>query len=483
MNKKSVLQGLFIALFCLTMANSFGQVFVPVKGTANAVWDAANSRYLYTYQDISKDIMGTVVYNAATIYQCDVHGLNIKVYTDLAGQLKAPTGMFIQGSKLYVADWTKIWVLNLIDGAMLELIMTPGKSVQDIATDGVNIYTTDVLDSKIYWINMTTKAFDTLVCDTNGVSAPTGIYYEDKPLKSLFVCTFNASSPIQRYDFAGDSIYTIKRTSYNYCYGMTGDGKGNYYLSAWKTTAANEGTVYKFIGGFNTSVPLVDFLNFPADIIYQPIGDTVVIPELNKGVNTLRFIAANRDFIPPLCDTTIIVNPTTLTVKFNEPVNGTALLKTNYTGAGVPTSITLNAAKTEVTVVLPTALKVNVKTPFSVSNVQDLAKNAMKQPRTFDLVYKIKSIYDNNLKSGLTVYPNPVKNKININYELIQSATVSIELFDLMGQKVADFYCGTQNQGSYQLGYQLPKSVTSHGLYILKVTIDGQIFMSKILVD
>ena len=84
MNKKSVLQGLFIALFCLTMANSFGQVFVPVKGTANAVWDAANSRYLYTYQDISKDIMGTVVYNAATIYQCDVHGLNIKVYTDLA---------------------------------------------------------------------------------------------------------------------------------------------------------------------------------------------------------------------------------------------------------------------------------------------------------------------------------------------------------------------------------------------------------------
>jgi hypothetical protein len=489
MNRKSIFMGLFVALLCLTMSNSYGQLNVvqgvPVKGTACAIWDAAHNRYLYSYQDISFDVMGKPVYNVAAIYECDRKGANSQIFTQLTGQMKAPTGMFIKGNNLYVADWTRIWVVSLTDGTYVDQFMAPGgEGIQDICTDGVNtMYATDYPDSKIYWFNMTTKEFDTLVCDTNGVNQPTGIYFEASPKKSLFVCSFIPNSPIQRYDFSGDSIYTIKRTAYRFCYGIKGDGKGNYYLSDWRTTAKNGGADYKFTGGFNVANTYVNYLNFPSIMFYQPVGDTLVVTELNSGKSTLVMVSASKDLVPPECDTTLIANNKTLLVYFNEQVNATAIQKLNYTGVGTLTSVTLDASKKIVTVNLATALTLNLKTPFSVSNVQDLAGNAMKQPRTFNLIYKIQGIYDSYLNGGLSVYPNPVRNKLNIDYELLQSAPVNIELYDVMGQKVAEFFNGEQIPGEYQTSYQLPKNITNNGLYILKFTVDGNIFMSKILVN
>ena len=76
-----------------------------------------------------------------------------------------------------------------------------------------------------------------------------------------------------------------------------------------------------------------------------------------------------------------------------------------------------------------------------------------------------------------------VWNKLNISYELLQTSYVSIELYDLMGKKVVDFYNGNQNAGEYQSTYQLPKSISNNGLYILKITVNCHIFMSKIIVN
>ena len=485
MNKSSFFQGALIALFCLLMTSSFGQMYLPVKGTSSAVWDDAHNRYLFTYQDISKDIMGKPVYNEIYIFQCGRDGKNILPFTDLYGKLFAATGMFISGNKLYVADWTKIWVINLTDGTQMDSINAPGKCrFQDITWDGVDtLYATDIADNKIWWFSMSTKAFDTLAVDTNGVNTPTGIYYEESPKRSLFICSFINNSPIQRWDFSGDSLYTIKKTSYKFCYGITGDGKGNYYLSDWRTTALNGGAVYKFVGGWNKAVTYVDYMNFPANIIYQPLGDTLVVPELNSKLKTLRLVPANKDIVPPLVDTAIVVSTTKILVDFNEQVNATATMSQNYSGVGAFTSVTINAARNEVTLILAKALIPNYQTNLSISDVQDMAGNAMKQPRVVNVTYILKSIYDNYIKGGLTVYPNPVKNKLNIDYELLQTAPVSIELFDMLGKKVADFLNESQSPGEYQLSYQLPKTITNNGLYIMKFTVDGQIFMSKILVS
>lgn len=491
MNKRSVLQGIFIALLCLPMANSYGQLNVllglPVDGTASAAWDVVQNRYLYTYQKISIDIMGTPIFNEAAVYYCSVNNSYKNEFTTCGGQLRAPTKVLIKGDTVFIADWSRIWLVDIVYGTVIDQIMAPkGEGIQDITSDGVNtLFATDILDSVIYSFDMTTKAYTKLASGKDGLILPSGIYYEETPKKSLFVCSFRQNSPIQRYDFSGDSLYIVKRTTYRYCYGITGDGKGNYYLSDWKSLALNAGTVYKFIGGWDLSYHYVDYLNYPAIPCYGPETDTLVITELNKSLNpnTVRMVFASRDVIPPIVDNAVVANDKTIVVYFNEPVNVTAKDTIRYGGVGSIASVSLNITKMEATVSLKKALKLNFATPFSVSNVQDLAGNSMYPAYTTSLTYKIQSIYDSYLKDGLTVYPNPVKNKLNINYELLQSAPVSIELFDILGKRVADFYNGNQNPGNYELNYQLPNSITNNGLYILKFTVDGQIFMSKILVN
>jgi hypothetical protein len=492
MKKKIMLQGLIIALLSLFITNSYGQItncyspIIPVKGTANAVWDSLNKRYLYSYQDISKDGTGKPVFNESSIYQCDRSGKNVAIFTNLSGQLLAPTGLLIKGNNLYIADWTKIWIVSLTDGTIVDQIMAPGTmGIQDIATDGVNtLYASDFLNSQIYYFNMTTKAYDTLNDPKKKISRPTGIYYVATPKPKLYITSFVGNSPIQCYDFTGDSFALVYPTSYQFCYSLIADTKGNYFLSDWKSTSANAGTVYKFLGGFSASLPFVQNLNFPADLFYQPIGDTLVVPELNSGKNTLKFVKADRDLIPPTADSSHTISANTIIVYFSEPVTSSSATDAfNYTNLGSFTSITLNAAKNQVTLVLTTPLTPNLPATLYVQNIKDLAGNVMTQAKSFNVTWKLKSIYDVYLKSGLTVSPNPAKNRFTISYDLLQPARVNIELYDIMGKQVANFYNGIQTPDNYNLNCQLPNTITDNGVYILKVTINGQIFMSRVLID
>jgi len=491
MKKRIVLQGLFVALLGLFMTSSYGQItnlyspIIPVKGTASAVWDSTHNRYLYSYQDISADALGKPVFNESSIYQCNRNGSNPVLFTNLSGQLLAPTRLLINGNNLYIADWIRIWVVSLTDGTVIDQIIAPGfMGIQDIATDGVNtLYASDFYFSKIYFFNMTTKAYDTLSDPKGKISKPTGIYYESTPKPKLYITSFVSNSPVQCFDFTGDTFATVYPTSYQFCYSITGDKKGNYFLSDWKSTAPNAGTTYKFVGGFSASVPYVKSLNFPADIFYQPIGDTLVVPELNSGKKTLLFAKASKDIIPPEVDSGKSISPTTILVYFNEPVSSSATVKINYTGLGTINSIVLNAAHNQVTLTLATPLTPKLQTYLYVQNVKDLAGNVMTQAKQLDVTYIPLSIYDAYLKEGLTVSPNPVQNRFTIGYNLLQPAQVNIELYDIMGKQVADFYNLNQKPDRYDLNCQIPNTITSNGVYILKVTVGGQIFMSKILVN
>jgi hypothetical protein len=492
MKKRILLQGLFITLLGLFMTNSYGQLSnvygLSVKGTANAVWDSANKRYLYSYQDITKT--GTLyTYNEASIYQCDSIGSpgSVVLFTNLGNQLKAPTGLLIKGNYLYVADWTKIWVVNLSDGTVADQILAPlYPGFQDIATDGVNtLYVSNFIDSCIYAYNMTDKTYSILPDTNNKISWPTGIYYVSTPKPKLYISSFVSNAPISCYDFTAETFATVYPTTYKFCYSIIADTKGNYFLSDWFKTTPKAGTVYKFIGGFSASLPFVEQLNFPADLYYQPIGDILVVPELNSGVKTLKFVKADRDLIPPKVDSFQTLSATKIVIYFSEPVtSASATDPDNYSGLNPYTSITLDPiTKNKVTVILTNPLVPNIKKDFYVQNIKDIAWNIMPTAAHLEVTWRVKSIYDEYLKSGLTVGPIPARNRFNISYELLQPAHVNIELYDMIGKLVANFYNGNQKPDNYEINCQLPNSINNNSVYILKVNVGGQIFMSKILVD
>jgi hypothetical protein len=484
MKKRIVVSGLFLILFSMFITDSYSQIVsgLNLHGTANAVWDSVRSRYLYTYQE---EGVGSV------IYQCDRKGANVSIYTDQSGKFLFPSGMVIVGNYLYVADMIRIWKLNLADGSFADTLKAPGwKGLIDIAWDKANtLYVSECFDSKIYKVDINTKAYDTVAVDTNGIKNPTGLYYESTPKKRLYIVSFKANSPVTCYDVTGDSTFMIMPTTYQYCYSITGDGRGNYFLTDWKSTTANAGKVYKFIGGFGTSVPFVQNLNFPADVFVKPSpnglasGDTLVVPELRSGKNTLMLVKADRDLVPPTADSAKATSATTVVVYFSEPVSSSATVKLNYTGLGVINTITLGAGSTQATLTLATPMVINIQQTLNVQNVKDLAGNVMTQGKTFYFRYKPVSIYDAYLKNGLSVSPNPVQNKFIISYNLLQSAHVNIELYDIMGNQVAVYYNGTQQPDEYKLSCQIPDRMSKNGVYILKSTVDGQIFMSKILLD
>lgn len=73
----------------------------------------------------------------------------------------------------------------------------------------------------------------------------------------------------------------------------------------------------------------------------------------------------------------------------------------------------------------------------------------------------------------LLVYPNPTSSQININYNLKDNSSVSIELFDMVGRSVKTLLpLTTQTTDNYKNTFQLTD--INSGLYFIKLKINGK---------
>jgi len=70
------------------------------------------------------------------------------------------------------------------------------------------------------------------------------------------------------------------------------------------------------------------------------------------------------------------------------------------------------------------------------------------------------------------VYPNPFNAEATIAYSLAQTGQTSIEVFNLMGQKVADLFSGIQTAGEHSLNWQAADYAS--GVYLVKLTSGQQ---------
>ncbi|MBA4241881.1 MAG: hypothetical protein C0448_14240, partial [Sphingobacteriaceae bacterium] len=87
---------------------------------------------------------------------------------------------------------------------------------------------------------------------------------------------------------------------------------------------------------------------------------------------------------------------------------------------------------------------------------------------------EITTIKNNNslLHNSISVFPNPAASFINIQYELIQSATVQIELYDIIGNKIQDISpISALEKNKYN--HYLKTEHLSSGIYFIKVKINN----------
>lgn len=90
------------------------------------------------------------------------------------------------------------------------------------------------------------------------------------------------------------------------------------------------------------------------------------------------------------------------------------------------------------------------------------------------------SITENKLDVGLSVYPNPASDVLNVKFELASAGKVSVELFDMAGQLVR-----TESFGTPGIGVQSrPVSVNglASGMYHLKLQTEQGVANTRVVV-
>ncbi|MDZ4663528.1 MAG: choice-of-anchor V domain-containing protein [Bacteroidota bacterium] len=82
--------------------------------------------------------------------------------------------------------------------------------------------------------------------------------------------------------------------------------------------------------------------------------------------------------------------------------------------------------------------------------------------------------------NGLSVYPNPAMDNINVSYGLSNLKQVNIQLCSITGAVVAQLLDEKQDNGLHSKNLKIPSSVAS-GMYFLKVMADNKIVAQRLV--
>ncbi len=75
----------------------------------------------------------------------------------------------------------------------------------------------------------------------------------------------------------------------------------------------------------------------------------------------------------------------------------------------------------------------------------------------------------------LPAYPNPFNPSTNINYQIPQSGNVTLEVFDITGQKISTLFNGVKNPGSHTTIWNADNNAS--GVYLIKIKIQQKNFI------
>lgn len=84
---------------------------------------------------------------------------------------------------------------------------------------------------------------------------------------------------------------------------------------------------------------------------------------------------------------------------------------------------------------------------------------------------------------SLNVYPNPFNTSAQISYSLPAAANTTIEVYDIVGKKVASLFDGKQTEGMQTVNFDRTAFGLSNGMYFIKVKVGESVITQKVLVN
>jgi hypothetical protein len=89
---------------------------------------------------------------------------------------------------------------------------------------------------------------------------------------------------------------------------------------------------------------------------------------------------------------------------------------------------------------------------------------------------------DQQIISSVSVYPNPVSTAFNLSYLLKNQGRVTINLYSLNGQRVAELTTGERPSGLQQESIPLPESI-KNGIYMLQIQFKNSTAYEKVIIN
>ncbi|MBU1718195.1 MAG: T9SS type A sorting domain-containing protein [Bacteroidetes bacterium] len=90
-------------------------------------------------------------------------------------------------------------------------------------------------------------------------------------------------------------------------------------------------------------------------------------------------------------------------------------------------------------------------------------------------------VFRSGAKASLTVFPNPYRDETNIQYSLLESGIVSLEVFDIVGKNVATLHDGWQESGQYSYIFSAKQLGLPSGIYVVKLNMSDGCVSRKIV--
>lgn len=115
-----------------------------------------------------------------------------------------------------------------------------------------------------------------------------------------------------------------------------------------------------------------------------------------------------------------------------------------------------------------------------------IIKTGENKDRYFISFKNKKTEIPEDLIDMVNIYPNPVKNQLNIDYQTMVESDIEIIIFDAMGRKCAILLKTTQPKGTYSIYWNLKNSSNrkvEKGIYIIQLKIDNDIVNKKVIVN
>ncbi len=90
--------------------------------------------------------------------------------------------------------------------------------------------------------------------------------------------------------------------------------------------------------------------------------------------------------------------------------------------------------------------------------------------------------FDYSNSFGLRIYPNPAESYIDINYNQSSATLVTIELYSVVGQKMATIYNGISNEGNNKLTWKFDNKNIPPGVYMLRMVDKEKFITEKVII-